>query len=263
MSLIDKGDGPAVLLGHGYLWDWSMWAPQIEALAQHNRVIVPEMWGHGGSGPLPRTSRTLSDLAGHMTELLDKLQIERCAVIGLSMGGMWGAHLAATAPDRVAGLVIMNSFLGEEPEASRTTYEALLDSIEREGRFPEAVIDAALPLFFAPDIGERSPGLSARLQTLIESFSEERVRDSIVPLGRLIFNRENGLHALRQLSCPHLIVAGASDLARSPAESIAMADILKSKATLIDGSGHTSSLEQADKVNEILGSFLAEIGWRR
>ncbi len=44
MSYVDQGQGFPVLLGHSYLWSAEMWQPQVEALSQHFRVIVPELW---------------------------------------------------------------------------------------------------------------------------------------------------------------------------------------------------------------------------
>lgn len=262
LSLIDAGNGPPILLGHGYLWNSDMWGPQINLLVRNNRVIVPDMWGHGQSGPLPDGTRDLAGLAAQMVDLLDHLGIERCVVVGLSMGGMWGAHLAAAAPDRVAGLVMMNSFLGEEPLQRRTTYSALLDSVEWEGGFSRHVTDVALPLFFAAGIDDHVPGLRQRLRDQIDAFSTEQVRGSIAPIGRLIFDREDGLGILGKIQCPHLIVGGAKDAARPPEESILMASLLGSEPTIIADCGHTSSLEKGDEVNRILGDFLSEIRWR-
>lgn len=262
LSVIDEGTGPAILLGHGYLWNWEMWEPQLNALTRRNRVILPEMWGHGESGPLPPATHGLPDLAGHMLELLDRLEVDRCVITGLSMGGMWGAHLASSAPGRVAGLVIMNSFLGSEPDASRTAYGELLDLIEREGRFPEHVIEIALPLFFAADVEERFPDLPRRLRRHIASFGAETLRNSIVPLGRIIFDRKDGRDILPKIECPKLVLAGACDVARPPAESIEMAAQLGTSPIIIPDCGHTSSLEQSEEVNRILAHFLDEIGWR-
>ncbi|MDR5663958.1 alpha/beta fold hydrolase, partial [Burkholderia cenocepacia] len=93
-----------VLLGHSYLWDATMWAPQIDALSRRYRVIVPDLWGHGASGALPDGTHTLDDLATQASALLDALEIEQCAVVGLSVGGMWGARLALREPQRVRSL---------------------------------------------------------------------------------------------------------------------------------------------------------------
>ena len=54
----DHGTGFPLLLGHSYLWDAAMWAPQIDALSRQYRVIVPDLWGHGASGALLPTPRS-------------------------------------------------------------------------------------------------------------------------------------------------------------------------------------------------------------
>src|ERR1051325_10326160 len=94
MNVVVAGTGPTVLLGHSYLFDAAMWAPQIEALSAQYHVVAPEMWGHGASGQLPTNTQDIAGLARQHLMLLDQLNIDRCAVIGLSLGGMWGAELA-------------------------------------------------------------------------------------------------------------------------------------------------------------------------
>lgn len=71
-----------------------MWRPQIEMLAGRYRVIAPDLWRHGGSGPLP-AGTTMRDLADHHLLLRDRMKIRRFAGVGLSVGAMWAAELAA------------------------------------------------------------------------------------------------------------------------------------------------------------------------
>lgn len=54
-----------MLLGHSYLWDPEMWRPQINALSQHYRIIVPALWGTEPAGRSPAGSRNLRDIAVH------------------------------------------------------------------------------------------------------------------------------------------------------------------------------------------------------
>src|SRR5690606_18602117 len=116
LHYIEKGRGPAVLLAGSYLWDQTMWAPQIDALSQHYRVIALDLWGHGQSGRLPDGTISLDDISRQALGLLDYLDIDRIALVGLSVGGMWGARLALAAPQRVSGLVMMDTYVGIEPE---------------------------------------------------------------------------------------------------------------------------------------------------
>ncbi|MET5115475.1 alpha/beta fold hydrolase, partial [Burkholderia pseudomallei] len=61
-----RGAGAPVLFGHSYLWESSMWEPQLDALSKSYRVIAPDLGGHGRSGPLPDGTRSLDDLARQM-----------------------------------------------------------------------------------------------------------------------------------------------------------------------------------------------------
>ena len=261
MSVIDRGRGMPVLLGHGFLWNWRMWAPQVCALQERCRLLVPEMWGHGQSGALPAGTRTLADLADQMIELFDLLDIDRAIVVGSSMGGMWGAHLAARAPDRVAGLVIMNSYLGEEPAQQRMAYSAMLNQVAATGEVSPELAGMIIPLFFAPEIERRAPALPAALVDQLARFTPDTLRQSIVPLGRTIFDRPDALSILSQVSAPTLVVAGAEDRARPPAESRIMAETLGCEMAVIPESGHTATLEQPQAVNATLLQFLEQRDW--
>jgi pimeloyl-ACP methyl ester carboxylesterase len=86
-----------------------MWAPQIDALSRHYQVIAPDLWGHGQSGRIPENTQTLGDLATHASHLLDALGVRQCAIVGLSVGGMWGAELALREPGRVKYFVRLGS----------------------------------------------------------------------------------------------------------------------------------------------------------
>jgi len=259
LSVIDEGEGPAVLLGHGYLWDWRMWEYQIERLKDRYRLIVPEMWGHGQSGPLPEGTTSNADIAAQMLSLLDRLEIDRAIVAGSSMGGMWGAHLAALAPDRIVGLALMNSYLGDEPAHNRAAYYAMLDAVEHEGLVNDAILANIVPLFFA-STGRNAPqALEARLRDQVASYDADRLRRSIAPLGKVIFGREDALGLLDKLKMPALIVAGRDDRSRPAAESIIMADRLGITAHIVDDCGHSATLEQPAIVTDLLASFLARV----
>jgi pimeloyl-ACP methyl ester carboxylesterase len=257
ISVVDAGSGPAVVLGHGFLCDADYWAPQIDALASRYRVIVPELWGHGGSGPLSAGIGSIRDVARHYLDLLDALEVDRCTIVGLSMGGMWGAELALMAPERVSGLVLMDTSLAAEPAASHDAYLGLLGVIEQSRGFPEPVLDAAAPLFFSPAVDDRNPTLRPAFVARLRAWDSERVVDSVVPLGRIIFGRREALADLAALKMPTLVATGADDQARSPAEGLAMAEQIGCTFVEIPQAGHTASLEAPDFVNRLLIDFLA------
>jgi pimeloyl-ACP methyl ester carboxylesterase len=260
MNVLQYGSGPAVVLGHSYLWDARMWQPQVEALARRYRVIVPELWGHGESGALPTGTTTMQDLARHHLAVLDHLGVQRCAVIGLSVGGMWGAELALMAPERVSALVLMDTSLAAEPDHTRERYFALLKDIEVRGHLADAVRNAVVPMFFSPEVGTRHPELPSRMDASLQAWDQERLLDSIVPLGRVIFGRREAAAELAAIKAPSLVMTGARDIPRPPTEGRLMAERMNCRFIEIPEAGHISNLEAASFVTAALEEFLANPG---
>jgi pimeloyl-ACP methyl ester carboxylesterase len=257
LNLLDVGEGQPVVLGSSFLWDAEMWRPQIDVLSSRYRVIVPELWGHGRSGPLPAGVANMRDLARQYLEMLDRLEIERCAIVGLSVGGMWGAELALMAPTRVSSLVLMDTSLAAEPEETRARYFAMLGAIEALGLLPDPVREAAVPMFFSPTVRTRRPELPDAFDAKLKAWETQRLVESVAPLGRLIFGRRDAMEDLAQLSMPTLVMTGTDDVARPPAEGRAMAERIGCPFQEIPGAGHISSLEAPEFVNQALTAFLA------
>ncbi|MGS0742935.1 alpha/beta fold hydrolase [Glaciimonas sp. GG7] len=257
LAYLDQGQGFPVLLGHSYLWNSHMWQPQIEALSPHFRVVAPDLWGHGLSGELPSNTHTLQDLAQHYLALLDALEIEECHVVGLSVGGMWGEALAQLAPTRVRKLVLMDTYLGAEPALSQAKYLGLLHLIEQSGTISSALLDAIVPMFFRPGIDLNS-SLPTTFRAALAEFSRDQLLHSIVPLGRLIFTREERRPGLSQLNADNtLILVGEHDIPRPPEEAHEMADIIGCRMKTIANAGHISNLENPAAVTQELLDFLS------
>jgi pimeloyl-ACP methyl ester carboxylesterase len=151
----------------------------------------------------------------------------------------------------------MDTYLGAEPEATRQYYFSLFKMIEDAGAIPEQLLDVIAPIFFRPGI-DRESALYQDFRKSLQAFSKERLLQSIVPLGRLIFSREDVLEQLPCLSAETtLVMCGDQDKPRPPAESQEMADLIGCSLTLIPDAGHISSRENPDFVNEALLTFLA------
>lgn len=258
LHYIDQGTGPAVLLAGSYLWDQAMWAPQIAALAADYRVIALDLWGHGESGPLPQGTTSLDDIARQAQALLDHLDIDQVTLIGLSVGGMWGARLALAAPQRINGLVLMDTYLGVEPEPTRQYYFSLFKQIEDTGEISEPLLDIVVPIFFRPGIDPQS-ALYQNFRAKLAAYSADRLRDSIVPMGRITFGRDDLLPRLSELNAATtLVLCGDQDKPRPPSEAKEMAELIGCPWALVPEAGHISNLENPEFVTEALSQFLAK-----
>ncbi|MGY3568722.1 alpha/beta fold hydrolase [Vibrio paucivorans] len=259
MHYLDQGDGPVLLFGHSYLWDSAMWAPQVEALSQSYRCIVPDLWAHGSSEAAPATTRSLRDYASHMVALMDHLSIEEFSIVGLSVGGMWGGEVALQVPQRVKSLVLMDTFLGLEPEVTHQKYFGMLDAVTAAKQFPQPIVDAVVPLFFAQHAAQDTPELVEKFSNSLTQVSGERAEE-VARVGRMVFGRRDLMEESEKFALPVLITVGQEDKPRPVLESYLMNDaITGSQLVQIPKAGHISNLEQPELVTKMLQEFFATV----
>jgi len=108
VHLYEAGDGPPVLLLHGWPQDASSWRYVIPGLAERHRLIAPDLRGFGASGAPGRGYDGIT-FGADAIALLDALEIPQAHVIGHDWGGFAAFAAAITAPDRVASMVVLNT----------------------------------------------------------------------------------------------------------------------------------------------------------
>ena len=244
------GDGPAVVLSHGYLMDASMFDAQVAALAPEYRVITWDQRGHGGT-PAPGPF-SYWDSARDVLALLDHLGIEQAVLGGMSQGGFLSLRAALLAPQRVRGLVLIDSQADTEEEASRPGYEQMHQTWLEQGPGPVQEIVAAIILgpgrwdgWYAKWAGQYAQWAPGNLSQLTWSF-------------RCLMDRDDITGRLGEVTCPALIVHGSEDAAIQLARAEKMRDGLVGPTTftLIDGAPHASNVTHPGAVNAEIANFL-------
>ena len=251
VSYADSGGaGPAIVLGHGYLMDASMFDAQVAALAPGYRVITWDARGHGGTaapGPF-----SYWDLAGDVLALLDHLGIGQAVLGGMSQGGFVGLRAALLAPERVRGLVLIDSQAGTEEEASRPGYEQLHQLWLDQGPGPVQEVVSAIIL---------GPG---RWDGWYATWAEQYAQwapDNLSQLTwafRCLMDRDDITGRLGEVGCPALVIHGGQDAAISLARAEQMRDGLAGPTTftLVDGAPHAANVTHPDEVNAAVADFL-------
>lgn len=102
------GAGAPLLLLHGYTGSSHQWQPYISAFAQHFRVIVPDLRGHGRSLD-PTDQFTLAQATQDILALLDHLGIDQCKSIGCSAGGCILQYISTAQPTRLEAMILESS----------------------------------------------------------------------------------------------------------------------------------------------------------
>ncbi|MCM8535472.1 MAG: alpha/beta hydrolase [Lentisphaeraceae bacterium] len=250
ISYYDEGEGYPVLFGHSFLWNKDMWRHVIDQLSSSYRCIVPDVFGHGDSSVNENVS--LEMLADTFAELMESLGFAKYAVVGLSIGGMWGSLLAQKHSESLTHLAILNSSLTPEPPEKAALYNQLLDMLAATQFMPEPIISQIGPGFFGSGVTE------ARRQAFYEELkntSSEKI-DSIVSIGRSFVNRADLLTSFSDFKGRVCVIAGSQDNYRSIEESEEICRKLGIDLQKVDA-GHISSIEQpvdlAEKLKEFIG----------
>jgi pimeloyl-ACP methyl ester carboxylesterase len=117
MHLAEQGEGPVVLLCHGFPETGYSWRHQLPALAEAGfRAVAPDLRGYGGTDrPADADRYTLLHLVGDVVALLDALEVPRAVIVGNDWGATLAWHAALLRPDRFRGVVAMGVPMMAQP----------------------------------------------------------------------------------------------------------------------------------------------------
>ncbi len=243
-----EGEGPPIVLVHGFTQTGRCWGPEAADLATDHEVIRVDAPGHGRSADILAGLRTggrlIADQGGEATYL------------GYSMGARFCLHLALSNPELVRGLVLLGGTAGiedrDEREARRQQDLATAARINHDGL--EAFLDAwlAQPLFASLPADR--------------SFREERLENTITGLMSSLQQAGTGSqdpswHRLTTLTMPVLVLAGEHD-DKFAALGRRMAEAIGANATfaVVPDAGHAAHLEQPQAFLALLRPWLTAHG---
>ena len=240
-------DAPVLVLANSVGSDLSMWDPQAAALGDRFRLLRYDHRGHGGS-PVPDGPYSIADLGGDLLALLDRLELARVHLCGLSLGGMVGMWVAAHAPERVQRLVLCCTAAHFPP---RELWDERARVVRAEGM--GALVDATMERWLTPGFRARAPEAEARLRaTFLATAPEgyagccEAIRDMDLRPG------------LPGIAAPTLVLAGADDPATPPAWGAAIAEAIPdARLEVLTDAAHVATLEQPDALTAAVAEHLA------
>jgi 3-oxoadipate enol-lactonase len=239
------GGGPAVVFSHGFLMDHEMFEPQLRALGDEFRCIT---WDQRGFGGTPATAPfSYWDSADDCLALLSHLGIESAVLAGMSQGGFVSLRAALRAPQRVKGLVLIDTQAGVEAEEARPLYQGMHDQWVTQGPSDD-LAGAVASLIIGPG-PDSAPWIAkwkaAPKESMTLPFNCLMDRDDITP-------------RLGEIGAPAIVFHGEQD-ASIPMESAEalQAGLPKCVGLVrIAGASHASNLSHPDAVNGPLLEFL-------
>ncbi|MGW1742020.1 alpha/beta fold hydrolase [Nocardia sp. NPDC001965] len=253
MGYTDSGSGPAIVMIHGFLFDKSMWAPQIDHFAELGfRVICVDLVGFGKSAGIVGPIIPMSAHTEAIAAVLAVLRIDKAVLVGYSMGGQVVLDFVAAYPTQVGALVLSDTFAGLDDTEVRLRRLALADRLDREGL--ERYAQEFLPQVLSDRTARLRPTIAARA---IEMMTGADPGAAAAALRGRAFRRDY-TDTARALMVPALVVVGAEDVFDRGVLGVELASVIPhSRFAAIDHAGHTPSLEAPSAFNAIVADFLA------
>lgn len=244
INFIDAGEGPPVLFIHSLGTNAYLYRDQIEALKGDYRCIAVDCRGHGDSSY--NGTFTVEDAAADHKAVLDHLGIEKCHIVGLSMGGPILLNFNKNWPDVAQSVVIADSFARVRPGSEDRIYAT-----------QEAVAYLSMREFGSQYAGDRL--MPTTPMEKLDELADEIAKcppKAYVDTVRSIFTYDaSGDLAL--IKVPTLVLIGDSDDATPLAESEFIRDgIPGSSFAIIPDAGHLSTIDSPDEFTAELKKFL-------
>lgn len=235
------GQGPQVLLLHGWGGAIESFAPVLDDLQRSYAVAAFDLPGFGESS-LPPSPWGSADYAQLTLKVMDRLQLHRPHLIGHSFGGQVSIRLAATSPERVAKLVLVCS-------AGLRTRPRLATRLKRTA--------ARLGRWLAAYGGEIGEKLRAEIYRRVQSQDYANA-GPLRPILVKVIN-EDLTSLLPLITSPTLLVWGEQDRdVPLPAAQVMARLIPGAQLVVFENSGHFAYLDQFDRFRLLVGRFLRD-----
>lgn len=259
---VAAGSGFPLLLIHGWAaWSYS-WRKNIPALSKYAKVYALDLLGFGLSSKTRAAGYSLAAQAGHVLQFLDALGLEQVVLGGHSMGGEIAMRVAARAPERVAGLLLVAS-TGYSPVTLPAGLRlalripglahAVVRATVANARFARRTLNTAYAdpsALTAADVnGYLLPGRTpGAIQTLVQFFRQ-------MDFGQAV-------DCIPTLGQPALVIWGARDPWWPLAHGQRLAQELPAaRLHVFPGAGHVPQEEAPAAFNQVVQDWLATLGY--
>ncbi|MGJ6123107.1 alpha/beta hydrolase [Mycolicibacterium sp. Y3] len=257
---LEAGSGDPVVLLHGGEFGAGAelgWERNIGALAEHYRVLAPDMLGFGESAKVIDFTDGRGLRIRHIARFCEVLGIGSAHFVGNSMGAI-NLLVDTTSENPVLPVRSLVAICGGGDIQRNEHTDALYDY----DATPEAMRRIVTALFFDPSYPADEAYVRRRYESSIapgawESLAAARFRRP----GLEVPSTPSSQRAYARITLPVLMVEGACDkLLRSGWAAEIAAQIPDGRSAVVDGAGHCPQIEQPEALNRVVLNFLKEVG---
>ncbi|MBN3857119.1 alpha/beta fold hydrolase [Paraburkholderia sp. Ac-20340] len=243
---LEQGSGEPLVLIHGVGMQAHAWYPQIDDLSRDFRVIAVDMPGHGQSDALD-TGAGLQQFVAWAIAFIEALDAGPVNLAGHSMGSLISAGVAATRPDLVKRVAVLNGVYRRTPEAR----EAVL---QRAAELRSGTIDVETPLKRWFNAEEAQQVAAHKVESWLKSVDLAGYATAYTAFAKGDEVYADGWHSI---ACPALVLTGSDDPNSTPEMARQMAGAARNgRAVVLENERHMANLTAPEAVNRALRDWL-------
>jgi len=252
-SYLEAGRGPPLVLLHGIGSGAASFRCQLEILSARFRVVAWDAPGYGGSTRFATAPPDASLYAAALDSWLGALGIDRCHLVGQSLGTLIAARFAAEQPERVLSLTLVGIAKGHArlpPSERQRLLAQRLDDLNRLG--PQGMAAKRGPCLLGPE------ATVAMRRTVVEIMARIRPAGYAQAAHMLSTGDNTADLAALPTGLPIQILVGEADVITPPAINLEIAAALPAASVrVIAGAGHALYLEKPAEFNQLIADFAA------
>jgi 2-succinyl-6-hydroxy-2,4-cyclohexadiene-1-carboxylate synthase len=255
----EAGKGEAVVFLHGFTGSHQDWRNQIARIKGDYRCLALDFRGHGESeAPKQEQDYSIYHNVEDVYQLLNQLGIDRCCLVGHSMGGFTALQFILDHPEKVAGLVLVDTSSGE--------WDADPGAAELRAKLTELALSDGLEAAFAYDAAN-NPVRIERYQKYPEMKEITRRKmlqtsvEGYVHVPKSFGTWNSVTHRLAEIKVPAIIIRGEEDAAFIRASQILKDAIKGAELVVVPGAFHNPHEESPEFFNDIFTKFFNKVKW--
>ena len=246
-SFIDNNTTPLVFV-HGVGLDHQMWEPQTNSLKEYS-IITYDLLGHGKT-PFNKEEITLDDFSKQLLSVLDFLKVDKCNLVGFSLGSLIALDFASKFQSRLKSLTVIGTTY------KRTDNErALVVDRFNQAKLNKPISKQALKRWFSDEYLKTHPEVYDQFMKILNK--EPKDHSNFLKAYKLFAYHSENIEMIKKISTKTLIMTGADDSGSTVAMSKSLSsNLINSSFIEINNGKHLCSIECADDVNINIKNFI-------
>ena len=243
------GEGPPLVLLHGFLCDSRVWRQQLTALSDRFKVIAWDAPGAGSSWD-PPLEFGITDWARCLAEFLTALGVDRAHLLGLSWGGLLAQEFYRLYPERIQRLVLADTYAGWKGSLPIDACDKRLARCMQESALPpDEFVRRWVPMeFFTEAV---TPALAQEMSEVVADFHPQAFRLMAKSLAET-----DTTSLLSKIDVPTLLLWGEGDRRSPPSVAAEFQRAIPSaELAIIRGAGHVANMQRPNEFSAEVRRF--------